>query len=57
MVLRHDDSPSDKDDRFTRVKRQPYPLHVKDTHVDFEKDQTNAASKQHSHPQSGKGLI
>ena len=42
---------------LTRVKREPYLLHVKDTLVAFEKEQANAATRQHSRPQSGKGLI
>ena len=34
-----DDSPSEGDDKWlTRVKREPYFLHVKDTLVDFEKE-------------------
>ena len=54
----NDDSPSEGDDKWlTRVKREPYLLHVKDTLVDFEKKQVNAATRQHSHPQSRKGLI
>ena len=42
---------------MTRVNRESYLLHVKDTLVDFEKEQANAATRQHTHPQSGKGLI
>ena len=38
-------------------KRDPYLLHVKDTLVDFDKEQANATTRQHSHPQSEKGLI
>ena len=58
MVLRNDNSPSDGDDKWqTRVKREPYLLHLKDTRVDFGKEQARAATRQHSHPQSGKGLI
>ena len=54
--LENDDGPSEEDDKWlTRVKRESYLLHVKDTLVDFE--QTNVATRQHSHPQSGKGLI
>ena len=39
------------------LEREPYLVHVKDILVDFEKEQTYAATRQHSHPQSGKGLI
>ena len=57
-ILRNDDSPSEVDDKWlTRVKREPYLLHVKYTFVDFEKEQAYAATGQHSHPQSGKRLI
>ena len=42
----NDDSPSEGDDKWlTRVKREPYLLHVKDTLVDFEKEQANAATR------------
>ena len=42
----NDDSPSEGEDkRLTRVKREPYLLHVKDTLVDFEKEQANAATR------------
>ena len=54
----NDDSPSEKDDKWlTRDKREPYILHVKDILVDFEKEHANASTRQHSHQQSGKGLL
>ena len=38
MVLRNDNSLTEGDDKWlTRVKREQYLLHVKDTFVDFRK--------------------
>ena len=52
------DSHWEGDDKWlTGVKRKQYLLHVKDTLVDFEKEQANVATKQHSHPQSEKGMF
>ena len=56
--LWNDDSPSEEDKKWLiRVMSEPYLLHVKDTLADFEKEQANAATIQHPHPQSGKELI
>ena len=58
MVLRNDNSTSEGDNKWlTHIKREPHILHIKDTLVDFEKGQANAAIRQHLHPQSGKRLI
>ena len=55
MVLRNDDSPLEGNNKWlTCVKRELYLLHVKDTIVNFEKEQANAATRQHLHPQSAK---
>ena len=42
---------------LTCVLRESCLLHIKDTLVDFEKEQANDATRQHSHLQSGKRLI
>lgn len=39
-----------------RVEREQYHLHVKDNLADFEKEQANASTRQHSDQQSGEGL-
>ena len=58
MVLRNYDSPTEGDGKWlARVKIEQLLLHVKDTLVDYEKEQANAATMQHSHPQSGKELL
>lgn len=44
------------ENRVKREKEQNL-FHVKDTLEDFEKQQANAATRQHSYLQSGKGLL
>ena len=52
MVLRNNDSPSEGDSKWLRVKKDQYYLQF-----DFEKDQANTNTRQHLHQQSEKGLI